>query len=372
MDKRRGGCAPNIAYTLALLGERPRLMATAGPGLRRLPPLARGRRRRHLARPGDRRQVHRLVLLQHRRRRQPDRLLLHRRDGQRRRTVVPHRSARGVAIISPNDPGAMLQYAEECRTLGIPYIWDPGQQCARMSGDELRDGLVGCDDRHLQRLRIRADSAEDRSGRAGILAHTQALVVTRGEHGCSILETSGRVDVAAVPPHRIVDPTGVGDAFRGGFLKGMARGASYLTCARLGSVAAAYALEHLGGQSHAYTWAEFSARYEGAVRGGAAAYVTRSALPRDRRQAFAPLRAVGAPGRPQPPDAEHRLHDAPERREPVLRLVLVTRSRRPGRSCARAAVPAPVPNPRPTRSSAAAPASSPSTSACSTAPAGGS
>jgi len=65
-----------------------------------------------------------------------------------------------------------------------------------------------------------------------------------------------------VPPHRIVDPTGVGDAFRGGFLKGMARGASYAVCARLGSVAATYALEHLGGQSHAYTWQEFLARYE--------------------------------------------------------------------------------------------------------------
>ena len=63
--------------------------------------------------------------------------------------------------------------------------------------------------------------------------------------------------MAAVPPHRIVDPTGVGDAFRGGLLKGMARGASYSVCAQIGSVAATYALEHLGGQSHAYTWPEF-------------------------------------------------------------------------------------------------------------------
>ena len=57
----------------------------------------------------------------------------------------------GLAIISPNDPGGMLQYAEECRTLGIPFIWDPGQQCARMTGDELRDGMTAppC---HLQRL----------------------------------------------------------------------------------------------------------------------------------------------------------------------------------------------------------------------------
>jgi adenosine kinase len=86
--------------------------------------------------------------------------------------------------------------------------------------------------------------------------------VTRGEHGCTIIERSGRADVPAVTPHRIVDPTGVGDAFRGGLLKGLARGASYRVCAQIGSVAATYALEHLGGQSHAYTWAEFLSRYE--------------------------------------------------------------------------------------------------------------
>ena len=76
----------------------------------------------------------------------------------------------GIAIISPNDPGAMVQYAEECRTLGIRYIFDPGQQCARMSGDELRAGSVGADHRHLQRLRVRADPAEDGLDEAEILA----------------------------------------------------------------------------------------------------------------------------------------------------------------------------------------------------------
>jgi adenosine kinase len=69
------------------------------------------------------------------------------------------------------------------------------------------------------------------------------------------------VSVPAVQPHRIVDPTGVGDAFRGGLLKGLAMNADLKTCCQLGSVAATYALEHLGGQSHAYTWDEFQKRY---------------------------------------------------------------------------------------------------------------
>ena len=95
-----------------------------------------------------------------------------------------------------------------------------------------------------------------------ILQRSGAIIVTRGEHGCSIIERQGSTDVPAVPPHRIVDPTGVGDAFRGGLLKGLARGWSYRICAQVGSVAATYALEHLGGQSHAYTWPEFLERYE--------------------------------------------------------------------------------------------------------------
>ena len=70
------------------------------------------------------------------------------------------------------------------------------------------------------------------------------------------------VDVAAVPPDRIVDPTGVGDAFRGGLMKGLAQGRPLAQSAQIGSVAATWALEHLGGQSHAYTWPEFVARYE--------------------------------------------------------------------------------------------------------------
>ena len=79
------------------------------------------------------------------------------------------------------------------------------------------------------------------------------LVVTKGEHGCSMMTPDEQVDVPAVPPTRIVDPTGVGDAFRGGFMKGLVAGADIQTCGRLGSVAATYALEHLGGSSHAYT-----------------------------------------------------------------------------------------------------------------------
>jgi adenosine kinase len=156
----------------------------------------------------------------------------------------------------------MIQYAEECRTLRIPFIFDPGQQCARMSGSELTDGISGariaiCNDYELELIRQKTGMGEEE-----VLGVADALIVTRGEDGSSIYEKHGRLDVSAVRPHRIVDPTGVGDAFRGGLMKGLASAMSLKVSAQLGSVAATYALEHLGGQSHAYTFEEFTARYE--------------------------------------------------------------------------------------------------------------
>ena len=131
-----------------------------------------------------------------------------------------------------------------------------------MSGPELQDGLVGariviCNDYEFELIRQKTGMGE-----SDVLEVTDAMTVTRGEEGCSIYQKGSRIDVKAVAPYRIVDPTGVGDAFRGGFMKGMAAGAPYKTCAQFGSVAASYALEHLGGQSHAYTLGEFKARYE--------------------------------------------------------------------------------------------------------------
>jgi adenosine kinase len=166
-----------------------------------------------------------------------------------------------LAIISPNDPGAMVQYAEECRTLGIPYIFDPGQQCTSMSGDQLRDGVTGAtvliaNDYEFELLQQKT-GLDARS----ILTRTRVLVVTRGAEGSRVVTAENQIDVPAVPPHRIVDPTGVGDGFRGGFMKGLALGLPYAVCAQLGSVAATYVLEHMGGQSHSYSWDEFRTRH---------------------------------------------------------------------------------------------------------------
>jgi adenosine kinase len=261
MDKRRGGCAPNIAYTLALLGERPRLMGTAGQDFDDY--------RRWLEAAGIDTSLVKQVA---------DKFTASffcSTDTESNQIASFYTGAMANAgelsfrtigdatmvIISPNDPGAMVQYAEECRTLGIPFVWDPGQQCARMDGNELADGIQGaaiviCNDYEFELMKQKTGLDEE-----AIVSRTGALIITRGEQGCTVRQGSATTSVPAVPPHAIVDPTGVGDAFRGGLLKGLAMGAPLDVACRLGSVAATYALEHLGGQSHSYKWDEFKARY---------------------------------------------------------------------------------------------------------------
>src|SRR4051812_3972783 len=177
MDKRRGGCAPNIAYTLALLGERPRLMGTAGQDFDDY--------RRWLEAAGVDTSLVKQVA---------DKFTASffcSTDTESNQIASFYTGAMANAgelsfrtvtdaervIISPNDPGAMTQYAEECRTLAISFIWDPGQQCARMSGEELADGIQGaaiviCNDYELELMKQKTELDED-----AILERAGALIV---------------------------------------------------------------------------------------------------------------------------------------------------------------------------------------------------
>src|SRR5262245_34798001 len=205
MDKRRGGCAPNIAYTLALLGERPRLMATAGEDF--------GEYRQWLDAAGVDTSLVRQV---------PGKFTASffcSTDVANNQIASFYTGAMSdagqlsfrtinscdLAIVSPNDPGAMIQYSGECRTLGIPFILEPGQQCTSRSGQELLEGLEGahilvCNDYEFELIRQKTGLDE-----AEVLKKVKVLIVTRGEEGSSIYRPDGRrTDVPAVAPHRIV------------------------------------------------------------------------------------------------------------------------------------------------------------------------
>ena len=238
MDKRRGGCAPNIAYTMALLGETPFLMGTAGEDFSDYKKwLDAAGVNTSLCKQVDGKFTASFFCSTDTENNQIASFYTGAMSNSGELSFRNVTDAK-MAIISPNDPAAMTQYAEECRTLKIPYIFDPGQQCTSMSGDELKNGIVGahlviCNDYEFELVRQKTGLGEKE-----VLDQVDILIVTKGEKGSSIITKKGQVDVPAVEPSKVADPTGVGDAFRGGLLKGFAMGLSADAAAKIGSVAA--------------------------------------------------------------------------------------------------------------------------------------
>jgi adenosine kinase len=166
-----------------------------------------------------------------------------------------------LAIISPNDPGAMVKYARECRELGIPYIYDPSQQIPRLAPSDLVAGIEGAkvlivNDYEFGMIKKQTGLTDEQ-----IQNLTEVVVITRGERGSTVCTVGDRWDIPVVPPRRVADPTGVGDAYRAGFITGMCRGLPWPVVGRMGSLAAAYVLEEHGTQRHRYLLESFRQRY---------------------------------------------------------------------------------------------------------------
>jgi adenosine kinase len=261
MRRQYGGTAPNIAYNLALLGERPRVMGTAGQDF--------GDYRAWLEQHG----VDTSLV-----REEPDLFTASffvstDLDGNQIASFYTGAMARArelslldneadLVTVSPNDPEAMVKYPAECRDLGIPYLYDPSQQIIRLSGEDLRAGLEGCDllvvnEYEFGMLREKTGLSDE----AIQSAPARACIVTLGEKGARIWAKDGVYDVSIVPPKRLDDPTGVGDAFRAGLIKGLAMELGWQLAGHMGALAATYTLEQPGPQSHSYTLPEFVARF---------------------------------------------------------------------------------------------------------------
>lgn len=266
MRRQRGGCAANIAYNLALLGERPRLMGTVGQDF--------GEYRAWLEQHGVDTSLTR------------DELDLFTasffvntdQDGNQIASFYTGAMARArtlsfrdlvdvreidLVVISPNDPQAMVGYAAECQELDIPYLYDPSQQIIRLSGENLQAGLGGCDLLVVNEYEF--EMLREKTGLSADIVRSipaRACVVTLGAEGAHIwVEGSTLYTVPPVPPQRLCDPTGVGDAFRAGLIRGLSLGLSWDLAGRVGALAATYALEQPGPQSHHYTRLEFVARF---------------------------------------------------------------------------------------------------------------
>lgn len=264
LRRERGGCAANIAYNLALLGERPTVMATVGPDF--------GADRERLEACGvDTSLIH----IVHDEFTSSFFVSTDRKNCQIASFYVGAMGAAGrlsffdqptdgigLAIIAPNAPDAMGKYVRECRVLGVPYIYDPSQQIVRLTSEDLVDGITGSAMLIANEYEFELVKDKTLLDVEDMLGLTEVLIITRGEHG-SIIRTGGIIHVIpAVLSERVVDPTGVGDAYRAGVIFGLLRRLPWPITGRVGSLAATYALESLGTQAHTYTPEAFLERYE--------------------------------------------------------------------------------------------------------------
>jgi len=160
-----------------------------------------------------------------------------------------------LVLISADDPEAMIRHTQECRDGGVPFAADPSQQLARMGGEDIKQLIDGA--RYLFTNEYEAALIEQKTGwdAEEILRRVDTRVTTLGAQGVRItrLREDGGVDALEVPApkeERKVDPTGVGDAFRAGFLAGLSWGVSRERAAQLGCMLATLVIETVGTQEY--------------------------------------------------------------------------------------------------------------------------
>ncbi|MFJ5552964.1 carbohydrate kinase family protein [Streptomyces sp. NPDC093225] len=176
-----------------------------------------------------------------------------------------------LVVVAPNDPAAMRRHTQECRKLGIPFAADPSQQLARLSGEEARDLVDGA--RWLFTNEYEAALLQQLTGwsEAEVLDRVGSWVTTLGGDGARIARAGATAQlVPAVPTADIADPTGAGDAFRSGFLAGLAWGWAPERAAQLGCAIATVVLESVGTQEYKLSAADLLLRVEGAYGPGVA------------------------------------------------------------------------------------------------------
>jgi adenosine kinase len=272
---RRGGVAANIAFGLAALGQRPLLVGAVGEDFAEY--------RSWLERHGvDCSGVHvsdvlhtaRFVCTTDTDQAQIASFYAGAMSEARQIELAPLAADQPLelVLVGPNDPEAMLRHTEECRSRGIPFAADPSQQLAWSDGPQIKALVEGA--AYLFSNDYEAALITSKTGwsDADVLARVGVRVTTHGRDGV-VVESEGAeaVRVPVVPAAAVADPTGVGDAFRAGFLAGLAWGLDHERCAQVGALLATHVLETVGTQEYRLARGSTLRRFAAAYGDAAAA-----------------------------------------------------------------------------------------------------
>ena len=262
LQETRGGVAANIAYSLALLGEKPVLYGSVGDN-------ARGYMDDLAGMGIDTSLVHYSE--------KPTAAFTVMTDQTDCQIGGFYSGAMGDAaslsverfkdddilmVVSPHDPVQMARQVAECKQLGKRLFYDVGQQASNIGADDIRSGIEAAELLIVNDYEMGVLEQKTGWSAADIKSKVKVCVVTLGEQGC-VVSTAGKEEkISAAKVGKVVDPTGAGDAFRAGFLYGYIRNYKPTVCAQLGAVTAVYAVEHKGTQGHSFTLPEIQNRYQ--------------------------------------------------------------------------------------------------------------
>jgi adenosine kinase len=267
LEERFGGTAGNIAYSLALLDEEATILATAGSDFERY---QNWLTKHGIGQDGilvvqDSPTASAYITTDH-----SDNQITAFNPGAMNVSTngqfTQFNTQSGLAIVSPGNLEDMQKYPEIYREKGIPFIFDPGQNIPAFSGAQLTSMIKGsriliANDYELSL--IMESTGLDKNG---LLELTSAIVTTLGEEGCIVTDRHTEQRIPAVKVDDAQDPTGCGDAFRSGLIKGLRTGKDLAEAAQLGATCASFCVEHKGTQEHRFTVDQFWDRYVSAYK----------------------------------------------------------------------------------------------------------
>jgi len=263
MVEKYGGTAGNIAYSLSLLNERPVLIATIGKDYASYFDWLK---KNNISEEGIKIIREEFTAGAYIITDKADNQItgfnpgaMKYQSGYKFHNAAPKNS---ISLIAPGNLQDMVEYARICKEKGIDYICDPGQSLTQWEGKTLKEWLNGSmllisNDYELEM--IMKITGMDKKGLLGL---TKIIITTLGEKGSLISNSESDVAIPAARVHNVVDPTGAGDAYRAGLVKGIVSGRDIETSAKLGTVAASFAIEKYGTQEHHYAYEDFIERYK--------------------------------------------------------------------------------------------------------------
>jgi adenosine kinase len=166
-----------------------------------------------------------------------------------------------LAILAPGNVEDMLAYSRAYKERGISYIFDPGQQIPALGGENIAEIVNGSRMLISNDYEIEMIMRSTNLSKSDLLERTECIITTLGDKGSVVITKEEQVDIPVAPADAVLDPTGAGDAYRAGLIKGLVTGKSLVESARMGSVNASFSVACQGTQCHRFTEEDFWTRY---------------------------------------------------------------------------------------------------------------